>query len=141
MKTYTIRQVCEMTGFSASTLRYYEEEKILRGIERTGNKQRIYTDEHIGVLNTLKCFKGTGMSMKQLKQFFLYQEEEPKHLEEIIALLCGQKEKVLKDLEQLQADLDKVERKISYYTAMRESHEAGEKLPEWKDFIVKESKK
>lgn len=137
MKTYTIRQVCDRTGFSASTLRYYEEEGILRGIERTKNNQRIYTDEHIGVLKTLKCFKGTGMSIQQLKQFFLYQEDELEHLEEIIDLLWGQKEKVLKDLEQLKADLDKVQRKISYYTAMKDSYQAGEKLPEWKDFIVK----
>lgn len=134
MKTYTIREVGQLTGFSSSTLRYYEEEGILKNVQRTENQQRIYTDEHLGLLGALKCLKGTGMSIQQLRLFFLYEEDEQEHIDEILELLTSQRKKVMNNMEQLQRDLDKVERKIHYYHDMKEAHESGNPLPSWSDY-------
>lgn len=134
MKTYSIKEVGEIMGLTSSTLRYYKDEGILNHVERNETNQRIYTDRHLGILRTLKCFKGTGMSMQQLKQFFLYEEDEQNHMEEILELLCGQREKVLGNIEQLKQDLDKVERKIRYYEDMKTAYRKKEPLPEWADY-------
>lgn len=134
MKTYTIREIGELTGLSSSTLRYYEEEGILRDVGRTENHQRIYTERHLGRLRTLLCFKGTGMSIQQLKQFFQYEENEEEHLEEILELLSRQREKVLEGMEQLARDLKQVERKLCFYGAMKDARDAGEKKPDWDSF-------
>ena len=50
MAAYTIKQVSQMFGLPASTLRYYEEIGLLPVVEKTKAKQRIYTEEHINRL-------------------------------------------------------------------------------------------
>lgn len=65
-----------MFGLPASTLRYYEEIGLLPAVEKTKANQRIYTEEHIGRLGAIRCFKETGMSMAKLLEFFTYEEEE-----------------------------------------------------------------
>ena len=53
MTTYTIKQVSQMFGLPASTLRYYEEIGLLPAVEKTKANQRIYTEEHIGEILAL----------------------------------------------------------------------------------------
>ena len=87
MKEYTIRELSEMFGLPASTIRYYEDEGILTNVGRTPSGQRIFTDGHVNRLRTICCFKNTGMTIAELKQFFAYEADEPAHLDDILTLL------------------------------------------------------
>ena len=89
MAEYTIREVSEMFHLPTSTLRYYEDMKILTNVERTATGQRIYRDCHIGRLRTICCFKNAGMSIAQLKEFFSYESEEAEHIDEILLLFIS----------------------------------------------------
>lgn len=137
MKTYTISEVSEMFHLKASTLRYYEETGILTDIERTEAHQRIYTEKHINRLKTICCFKGTGMSIAQLQKFFTYESKEAEHIDDILDLLTGQKEHVVKQMEQLQFDLEHVNRKLRYYLDIKKSLEEKSLPPCWKDYKTK----
>lgn len=134
MKTYTIREVSQLFNLPASTLRYYEEMGILTNIGRTDTGQRIYTEAHINRLRSICCFKGTGMSIPKLQAFFAYEENEEDHIDDILSLLSGQKEQVEKQIVQLQADLEHVKRKLSYYGDIKRSIECGMPRPSWDDY-------
>lgn len=123
MKTYTLREIEQMFQLPASTLRYYEEEGLLAGVGRLPNKQRIYGEEHVKRLETISCLKGTGMTIAQLREFFRYEDDEVAHVEEILALLRGQREHVLEEIRQMQENLAHVERKIRRFEALREQRE------------------
>lgn len=134
LKEYSIRDLSEMFDLPASTLRYYEELGILSDVGRTAGGQRVYQQEHINRLKTICCFKNTGMSMAQLQQFFAYEADEPAHINDILALLQGQKQHVLDQLEQLQKDYKHVLRKLHYYGDIKKSLESGQPLPPWEDY-------
>ena len=91
MKEYTIRELSEMFGLPASTIRYYEDEGILTNVGRTPSGQRIFTDGHVNRLRTICCFKNTGMTIAELRQFFSYEADEPAHLGDILMLLRKRK--------------------------------------------------
>ena len=44
---YTIQEVSEKTGLTAHTLRYYEKEGLLTGVERSQGGFRQYSDEDL----------------------------------------------------------------------------------------------
>ena len=100
MAQYTIRQVAEMFRMPTSTLRYYEEEGILTNVEKNKSGQRIYTEGHLNRLRTICCFKGTGMTIAQLKSFFAYEEDEDHHIDDIVALLQERRACVKKLMEE-----------------------------------------
>lgn len=134
MSEYTIREISEMFGLPASTIRYYEDEGILTNIARTSAGQRIFTDGHVNRLRTICCFKNTGMTIAELKQFFAYEADEPAHLDSILALLHLHRDSVMSQIEQLKADYAHVLRKIHYYEDIQKSLSENLPRPQWKDY-------
>ncbi|TDF95130.1 MerR family transcriptional regulator [Paenibacillus piri] len=67
---YTIRQVAEMTEFSPDTLRYYEKLGFLKPLRKEPGGVRLYSDDNVHLLKSLKCLKKTGLSLEEIKEFF-----------------------------------------------------------------------
>ncbi|MDO4340252.1 MAG: MerR family transcriptional regulator [Eubacteriales bacterium] len=134
MKTYSIKEISRMFHFPSSTLRYYEDMGLLTDVERTASGQRIYTDKHVNRLKTICCFKNTGMTIAQLKEFFSYEIREDDCIDDILLLLEEQKESVSAQITQMQKDYIHVCKKIRYYKDIKKSLETQAPHPDWKDY-------
>ena len=133
MKNYTIREISEMFELPSSTLRYYESEGLLPEVPKSSSRQRIYSDEHVERLKCINCFKRTGMTIPQLRKFFIYEADEAAHIDKIISLLKDQ-EKILKEkLVQLQKDSAHVHHKVEHYSAIKHALENNLPMPTWVD--------
>ena len=64
---YSIQEVSQKTGLSAHTLRYYEKEGLITGVERSRGGFRQYTDEDLEALGLVCCLKNTGMSLQEIR--------------------------------------------------------------------------
>ena len=133
MKNYTIREISEMFELPSSTLRYYESEGLLPEVPKSSSGQRIYSDEHVERLKCINCFKRTGMTIPQLRKFFIYEADEAAHIDKIISLLKDQEQIVNEKLIQLQKDSAHVHHKVRYYKAIRHALENDLPLPEWEE--------
>ena len=125
MKNYTIREI--------STLRYYESEGLLPEVPKSSSGQRIYSDEHVERLKCINCFKRTGMTIPQLRKFFIYEADEAAHIDKIISLLKDQEQIVNEKLIQLQKDSAHVHHKVEYYSEIKHALENNLPLPVWVD--------
>ena len=86
-RRYSIRQVADMFDMEPSTLRYYEDAGLLTNVERTSTGQRVYRQGHINRLSSICCFKHAGMSIADLKRFFVYEADERTHIDDMMTLL------------------------------------------------------
>lgn len=67
---YTIKEVSNLSGLPASTLRYYEGIGIIPAIERdSSSKQRVYNQEDLNKIDTLACLHATGLSIEDMKTY------------------------------------------------------------------------
>ena len=64
---YTIKEVSEMTGIPATTLRYYDKEGLLPYLKREKSGYRIFDDTDLTMLQIVDCLKNTGMLEKSIK--------------------------------------------------------------------------
>ena len=133
-KVYTIREVSEMFNIPVSTLRYYEDERLLTNVDRSSTNQRIYYEMHINRLRSICCFKRTGMSISQLRDFFNFESDEDNSIDDMIALLECQKKSVEDKLKELHADYDHVQKKIRFYTDIKKAIENNLPKPNWLDY-------
>ncbi len=133
-KVYTIREVSEMFNIPVSTLRYYEDEGLLTNVGRSSTNQRIYYEMHINRLRSICCFKRTGMSISQLRDFFNFESDEDNSIDDMIALLECQKKSVEDKLKELHADYDHVQKKIRFYTDIKKAIENNLPKPNWLDY-------
>ena len=67
--SYTIKQVSEMTGLPIPTLRYYDKEGLLPGLQRRESGYRIFTDDDLETIRIIECFKQSGLQIKEMKHF------------------------------------------------------------------------
>ena len=124
---YTIREVCEKTGLTAHTLRYYEKEKLLPSVDRSAGGFRQYSDEYMEKLAMICCLKNTGMSLQEIAQFMALAREGDSTLQARCEMLKKHRESVLERMEEMQRYLDKVTRKYDFYSKRLKEYEQQQK--------------
>jgi len=122
---YSIQEVSQKTGLTAHTLRYYEKEGLLSGVERTQGGFRQYTDEDLERLGLICCLKNTGMSIQEIARFVQLTHEGDHTLKERVELLREHRERVLERMEEMQKHLDKVTWKLNFFSEKLRAYEAG----------------
>ena len=124
---YSIQDVSKKTGLTAHTLRYYEKEGLIPGVERSQGGFRQYTDEDLERLGLICCLKNTGMSIQEIARFVQLTQEGEHTLEERVELLRAHREQVLARMAEMQKHLDKVTWKLNFFTEKLRAYEAGQK--------------
>jgi DNA-binding transcriptional MerR regulator len=62
----SIRAVCERTGLSARTVRYYEELGLLPGVRRRAGGRRIYGANELDRLRFITRLKALGLALEEI---------------------------------------------------------------------------
>ena len=122
---YSIQDVSKKTGLSTHTLRYYEKEGLISGVERSQGGFRQYTDEDLERLGLICCLKNTGMSIQEIARFVQLTHEGDHTLEERVELLRAHREQVLARMAEMQRHLEKVTWKLNFFTEKLKAYEAG----------------
>ncbi|MBO5354118.1 MAG: MerR family transcriptional regulator [Lachnospiraceae bacterium] len=132
MKTYTIRELSQLTNTPASALRYYEDIGLLTNVAREGSK-RIYNDFHLARLHAIQCFKNTGMSIAKMQDFFRYEENIPEHIDAIIQLVTEHEADIEKQIAILQKELSHIQHKVRFYNGIKKAITEDRCWPEWEE--------
>lgn len=69
-KLYTIKDISDITGIHAQTLRNWEKEDLIEPLRVAGN-QRIYTDEHVQRVYDIMQLKEEGYQLKGVRNVLL----------------------------------------------------------------------
>ncbi len=121
---YSIQDVSKKTGLSTHTLRYYEKEGLISGVERSQGGFRQYTDEDLERLGLICCLKNTGMSIQEIARFVQLTHEGDHTLKERVQMLKEHRELVIARMEEMQKHLDKVTWKINFFSEKLRAYEA-----------------
>lgn len=114
---YTIKQVSEITGLPSSTLRYYEKEQLLPGVERNPSGVRVYTEHDLDWISIITCLKNTDMPIKSIKKFVAFCALGDSTLEDRREMVLAHKRAVESRIAELQHHLEHINFKANYYEA------------------------
>lgn len=71
---YSIRQLSELTGVSARTLRYYDQIDLLRPSETNEAGYRYYGEDELAILQQILFYRERGFGLKQIQKI-IYQDD------------------------------------------------------------------
>lgn len=111
---YTIGQVAKLTGLSISTIRYYDKEGLLNGINRKSGI-RSFNDKDLNTIRVIECLKNSGMLIKEIRDFMKLCEEGDSSLNERYNFFLDQEKKVQDQIKSLNQTLKLIEFKQWYY--------------------------
>ena len=114
-----VGEAARAAGVSIDTLRYYEREDLLR-TERTASGHRRYSDGDLEWIGVLTCLRETGMPIRRMREFAtLVGEDDDATIGARIDLLEEHRTEVLRQIRQLQTNLERVEGKLAWYRSQR----------------------
>lgn len=110
-----IGEVEKRSGLNRHTLRYYEREGLLLGVQRTSNGYRTYPEGAIGQLNLLKSMKALGFGLDEIKPILTALTDSTVNCADGVQLLARKRVSIQQQIRQLQGvsrDLLKEQRKL-----------------------------
>lgn len=122
---YSIQEVCNRTGLSSHTLRYYEKEGLLTKVERSAGGFRQYSDEDLEWLGLICCLKNTGMPLQEIARFVQLAHQGDYTLKDRVELLKEHREKMIARMAEMQQYLDKITWKVNFFSEKLCQYEAG----------------
>lgn len=111
----TIAQVSQKYGVSADTLRYYERIGLIPPVHRSAGGIRDYDETDCGWVEFIKCMRTAGLPIEALIEYVALFQQGDDTLCARKALLLEQREQLAQRIADLQAVLDRLDRKIQVY--------------------------
>jgi DNA-binding transcriptional MerR regulator len=111
----TIAEVAERTGLTRHTLRYYERDGLMLGVDRSGAGHRRYSEHDLGWIELITKLRATGMPIREVRRYAELVRTGDGNEEERLALLRAHRDRVRAQLETTAAYLNAIDLKISYY--------------------------
>ncbi|HEX4813233.1 MAG TPA: MerR family transcriptional regulator [Nonomuraea sp.] len=112
----TIGQLSQRTGLSVHTLRFYEREGILlHPVRRTPGGSRLYSEEDAQWLTTCIVLRASGMPLPAIRTYTELVRQGTGNEAERLALLRDHRERVTRQLSELNRCLDLITYKVGRY--------------------------
>ncbi len=111
---YSISEAAKKTNLTAFTLRYYDKEGLLSP-GRTEKGIRYFTDTDLSRIETVRCLKNTGMTIREIRRFFDLCSLGEESLADQLELFLQHRAKILNELQVLQQHLQQVDEQISWF--------------------------
>jgi DNA-binding transcriptional MerR regulator len=111
----TIAEAAERTGLTRHTLRYYERDGLMLGVDRDESGHRRYSERDLGWIELISKLRATGMPVRDVRRYAGLVRAGDGNEDERLALLRTHRERVRAQLAAMTDYLDAIDLKISYY--------------------------
>ena len=111
---YTIKQVAAMSGLTEHTLRYYTDQNLIP-CKRGSNNRRIFDEESLNWLQGVKCLRGCGVAIEDIKLYCDMCREGDGALQKRYEFMLRQRELAHQRLKEAQEVADYMDHKVTHY--------------------------
>lgn len=111
----TIAQVSQKYDVSPDTLRYYERIGLIPPVHRSAGGIRDYDETDCGWVEFIKCMRAAGLPIEALIEYVALFRQGDETLPARKALLLEQRAELARRVAEMQAVLDRLDKKIQSY--------------------------
>lgn len=112
---YTMKETCEKTNMTYTTLKFYCNEGLVPNVQRNKHNHRIFTDKNIAWLSSLARLKECGMSIQEMKEYLTLCLAGKSTIPTRKNILELKKEALVKKLNTIQTNIDYIDSKQKFY--------------------------
>jgi DNA-binding transcriptional MerR regulator len=113
--TLKIGELSRRTLRSVHTIRWYEAQGLMPGVQRDAAGRRLYQEEHVAWLDLMERLRLTGMTISEMRRYATLVKQGKATIADRHALFAAHRERVLATIEDWKVGLKLLDRKIDYY--------------------------
>ena len=111
----TIAEVSRKYDISPDTLRYYERIGLIPPVPRNKSGIRDYDEVSLGWVEMMKCFRAAGVQIEALIEYVALFQKGDATIDARKELLIEQRNQLQERIAQMQASLERLDKKIEKY--------------------------
>lgn len=120
---YPIGEISKMFHLPIHTLRYYDAQGLFPFIKRDEHDNRYVEEKDLKLIRSICCLKDSNMPLKEIKNYIDLYMEGDSTLEERCQIFYSHKEKLLKQIHDLEESMLVMDKTINNYAkAIDEYH-------------------
>ncbi|MCK8060089.1 MULTISPECIES: MerR family transcriptional regulator [unclassified Fusibacter] len=131
---YTVKQIADLAGISARTIRYYDEIGLLNPSDETAKGYRLYDTNAVDTLQQILFFRELGVALEEIKALM----DSPEY--DKFEALVGHRKRIHEKKERLDKILNLLDKSIEYYNGGVEMNDQ-EKFEGMKRRLIEENDK
>lgn len=112
---YSMKEVCNKTGMTYETLKYYCNEGLIPNVKRDVNNYRVFDDKDIAWIDSLSCLKQCGMGISEMKEYIELCLQGVSSIPTRKIILDKKKELLLKKLKEVNDSINFIDYKQNFY--------------------------
>lgn len=112
---YSMKQVCEATGFTYEGLRFYCNQGLVPHVKRDANNRRVFDERDIKWVKSLTCLKRCDMSIREMKEYLEPCLQGAISIPERKVMLAAKRERLVELLDEVQKSIDYIDWKQGFY--------------------------
>lgn len=105
---YTVKEVCEMTGISYHTLKYYCRQGIIPQVGRDEANHRVFDEKNVGWIRSVLTLRNIHMGIEEMKEFSGLCLQGRETIPQRKQLLAAHEQKLLQEQERIAQALEEL---------------------------------
>ena len=114
-KLFTMMEACREADMTYQTLKFYCNQGLVPNVKRDKNNRRVFDERDLEWVKSLTCLKRCGMSIAEMREYLELCLEGEGSIPERKVMLAEKRERLVAQLAEVQASIDYIDWKQSYY--------------------------
>lgn len=112
---YSMKAVCEKTGMTYETLKFYCNQGLVPNVKRDAGNRRVFDERDIAWVESLGCLKRCSLSIQEMRHYVQLCLQGEASIPERKSILTQKRQTLLEHIAKLQSAVDYVDQKQAFY--------------------------
>ncbi|WP_394886089.1 MerR family transcriptional regulator [Clostridium butyricum] len=112
---YTVKEIADILNMTEHSVRYYSDMGLIPSLKRNSNGNRIFDEESKNWLIGIKNLRGSGMSIKSIKEYVDLCLQGDSTVEKRYEIILEQKKQLEEKLNEMNEQYQYIEKKSKLY--------------------------
>lgn len=112
---FTMKAVCEKTGMTYETLKFYCNQGLVPHVKRDAGNRRVFDERDVAWIGSLGCLKRCGLSIQEMRHYVQLCLQGEASIPERKKILAQKRQALVEQIAQLQGAVAYVDQKQAFY--------------------------
>ena len=112
---FTMKAVCEKTGMTYETLKFYCNQGLVPHVKRDAGNRRVFDERDVAWIESLGCVKRCGLSIQEMRHYVQLCLQGEASIPERKKILAQKRQALVEQIAQLQGAVAYVDQKQAFY--------------------------
>ena len=112
---FSMKAVCEKTGMTYETLKFYCNQGLVPHVKRDAGNRRVFDERDVAWIESLGCLKRCGLSIQEMRHYVQLCLQREASIPERKKILAQKRQALVEQIAQLQGAVAYVDQKQALY--------------------------